>query len=40
MIWKRVFEVVKGGGEHGLTRKSFENIFSSQNIEIPFLKRK
>jgi hypothetical protein len=26
-------------GENGLTRKSFENVFSSQNIEFPFIKR-
>jgi hypothetical protein len=28
-----------GGGENGLTRKSFENVLSSQNIEFPFFKR-
>jgi hypothetical protein len=27
------------GGENGLTWKSFENIFSSQNIEFSFFKR-
>jgi hypothetical protein len=27
------------GGENGFTRKSFENVFSSQNIQFPFFKR-
>jgi hypothetical protein len=27
------------GGENGLTRKSFENLFSYHNIEFPFFKR-
>jgi hypothetical protein len=39
MIWKRVFEVVKWKGRNGLTRKSFENIFSSEKLEFPFFKR-
>jgi hypothetical protein len=39
-----VFEATKwmrrcGGGGNGLTWKSFENVFSSQNIEFPFFKR-
>jgi hypothetical protein len=38
MIWKKVFEVVKLRGENRLTRKSFENVFSSQHIEFPFFK--
>jgi hypothetical protein len=39
MIWKRVFEVVKWRGGNGLTRESFENVFSPQNIEFPFFRR-